>query len=150
MLHLFGWFIWSCIYSLELLMMSGMPLETCWAFNKLWNNTFYYKAASFWYFYWVILRCTNPRISDLLTREIAIPRTKKSYSCFQQIYKAIHFSKYFRSNTYQFITSLYNSQQYSFLYVFCRHSFLYDRKHFSFPFHLNLLITVRSTFTPFK
>jgi hypothetical protein len=35
-------------------MMSGMPLETCWAFNKLWNNKFYYKAASCWYFYWVI------------------------------------------------------------------------------------------------
>jgi hypothetical protein len=24
-------------------MMSGVPLETFWAFNKLWNNTFYYK-----------------------------------------------------------------------------------------------------------
>jgi len=24
-------------------MMSGGPLETCWAFNKLWNNKFYYK-----------------------------------------------------------------------------------------------------------
>ena len=33
-------------------MMSGVPLETCWAFNKLWNNKFYYKAASC-YFYWV-------------------------------------------------------------------------------------------------
>jgi len=40
-------------YSLELLMMSGVPLETCWGFNKLWNNKFYYKAASCWYFYWV-------------------------------------------------------------------------------------------------
>jgi len=28
----------GCKYSLELLMMSGVPLETCWAFNK-----FYYK-----------------------------------------------------------------------------------------------------------
>ena len=35
-------------------MMSGVPLETCWAFNKLWNNKFHYKAASCWYFYWVI------------------------------------------------------------------------------------------------
>ena len=35
-------------------MMSAVPLETCWAFNKLWNNKFYYKAASCWYFYWVI------------------------------------------------------------------------------------------------
>ena len=31
---------------LELLMMSGMPLETCWAFNERWSNKFYYKDAS--------------------------------------------------------------------------------------------------------
>jgi len=36
----------GCKYSLELLMMSGMPLETCWAFNKLWSNKSYYNAAS--------------------------------------------------------------------------------------------------------
>jgi len=24
-------------------MMSGVPLETCRAFSKLWNNKFYYK-----------------------------------------------------------------------------------------------------------
>jgi len=35
---------------LELLMMSGMPLETCWAFNERWNNKFYYKVASCWLF----------------------------------------------------------------------------------------------------
>jgi len=35
-------------------MMSGVPLETCWAFNKLWNDKFYYKAASCCYFYWAI------------------------------------------------------------------------------------------------
>ena len=23
--------------------MSGLPLETCWTFNKLWNNKFYYR-----------------------------------------------------------------------------------------------------------
>jgi hypothetical protein len=34
-------------------MMSGMLLGTCLAFNKLWNNKFYYKAASCWYFYWI-------------------------------------------------------------------------------------------------
>ena len=39
-----------CKYSLELLMMSDMPLETCWAFNKRWNNKFYYKVASCWLF----------------------------------------------------------------------------------------------------
>jgi hypothetical protein len=27
-------------------MMSGMPHETCSAFNKIWNNKFYYKVAS--------------------------------------------------------------------------------------------------------
>jgi hypothetical protein len=31
-------------------MMSGMPLETCWSFNKLWNNKFYYNVASCWLF----------------------------------------------------------------------------------------------------
>jgi len=35
---------------LELLMMSGMPLETCWSFNERWNNKFYYKVASCWLF----------------------------------------------------------------------------------------------------
>jgi hypothetical protein len=35
---------------LELLMMSGMPLETCWAFNERWNNKFYYNVASCWLF----------------------------------------------------------------------------------------------------
>jgi hypothetical protein len=34
---------------LELLMMSGVPLETCWAFNERWNNKFCYKVAS-WLF----------------------------------------------------------------------------------------------------
>jgi hypothetical protein len=36
--------------NLQLLMMSGVPLETCWAFNKLWNNKFSYKFASCWLF----------------------------------------------------------------------------------------------------
>ena len=31
-------------------MMSGMPLETCWAFNERWNNKFYHKVASCWLF----------------------------------------------------------------------------------------------------
>jgi hypothetical protein len=42
----------KCKYILELLMMSGVPLEICWAFSKIWNNKSYYKAASCWYFYW--------------------------------------------------------------------------------------------------
>jgi len=35
---------------LELLMMSSVPLETCWAFNERWNNKFCYKVASCWLF----------------------------------------------------------------------------------------------------
>ena len=35
---------------LELLMMSGVPLEICWAFNERWNNKFCYKVASCWLF----------------------------------------------------------------------------------------------------
>ena len=40
----------GCKYILELLMMSGMPLETRWAFNKLWNNKFCYNVACCWLF----------------------------------------------------------------------------------------------------
>jgi len=35
---------------LELLMMSGMPLETCWAFSERWNSRFCYRVASCWLF----------------------------------------------------------------------------------------------------
>jgi hypothetical protein len=31
-------------------MMSCVQLETCWVFNKFWNNKFYYKVASCWLF----------------------------------------------------------------------------------------------------
>jgi len=31
-------------------MMSGVPLETCWAFNERWNNKFCYKVVSCWLF----------------------------------------------------------------------------------------------------
>ena len=34
----------------ELLMMSGVSLETCWAIKKYWNNKFYYTVASCWLF----------------------------------------------------------------------------------------------------
>jgi len=37
-------------------MMSGMPLETCWAFNKRWDNKFYYKVASCWLFLLILYR----------------------------------------------------------------------------------------------
>jgi len=40
----------GCNYSFELLMMSGVSLETCWAIKKHWNNKFYYTVASCWLF----------------------------------------------------------------------------------------------------
>jgi hypothetical protein len=45
-------------------MMSGVPLETYWAFKKLLNNKFYYKAASCWFFILINLRCTDPWVSN--------------------------------------------------------------------------------------
>ena len=33
-------------------MMSDVPLEKCWAFNKRWNNKFYYKVRLVGCFYW--------------------------------------------------------------------------------------------------
>jgi len=47
-------------------MMSGVPLETCWAFNKLWNNKFYYKAATCWYFYRILLLTHYPIIEQTM------------------------------------------------------------------------------------
>jgi hypothetical protein len=62
----------------QLLMMSGVPLETCWAFNKLWNNKFCYKAASCSYLYRVIYDArideyqTTGTSHDLLLRYISL------------------------------------------------------------------------------
>jgi len=36
----------AVITGFELLMMSGLSLETCWAIKKHWNNKFYYTVAS--------------------------------------------------------------------------------------------------------
>jgi len=42
----------AAITVFELLMMSGVSLETCWAIKKHWNNKFYYTVASCWFFLW--------------------------------------------------------------------------------------------------
>jgi len=50
------WLVTTCIckpeaaIQLELLMMSGVPLNTCWAVNERRNSKFCYKAASCWLF----------------------------------------------------------------------------------------------------
>ena len=50
--------------------MSGIPLETCWAFNERWNNKFCYKVASCWLFLLSHINLANKfilKISDLRT-----------------------------------------------------------------------------------
>jgi len=51
------WFTYTCgdrpLSSLSGKCISHSDLttaETCWAFNKRWNNKFYYKVASCWLF----------------------------------------------------------------------------------------------------
>jgi len=38
------------VVELLMMMMSGVSLETCRAFNKHWNNKFWYTVASCWLF----------------------------------------------------------------------------------------------------
>jgi len=40
----------AAITVFELLMMSGVSLETCWAIKKHWNNKLSYTVASCWLF----------------------------------------------------------------------------------------------------
>jgi hypothetical protein len=49
------WFTYTCgdrpLSSLSRKWISSdVPLETCWAFNKRWNNKFYYKVSFCWLF----------------------------------------------------------------------------------------------------
>jgi hypothetical protein len=49
--HLVGFYsIYAAITVFELLMMSGVSLETCWAIRKQRNDKFYYTVASCWLF----------------------------------------------------------------------------------------------------
>jgi hypothetical protein len=47
----------AAITVFELLMISGVSPETCWAIKKHWNNKFYYTVASCWFFLWETLIC---------------------------------------------------------------------------------------------
>jgi len=57
-----GWVGTQFPPSLELLVMSGMPLETCSAFNQFWIINYITRLHLVGYFYWFILRCTDPWI----------------------------------------------------------------------------------------
>jgi hypothetical protein len=50
--------------SLELLMMNGMPLETCWVFSCFGIINSITRLHLIGYFYWFIPRCTDPWISS--------------------------------------------------------------------------------------
>jgi hypothetical protein len=52
---------------LELLMMSGIPFETCWDVNERWKDKFSYKVASCWLYILII-------ITTLQGTSIWIPR----------------------------------------------------------------------------
>jgi hypothetical protein len=56
--------IWTrgCKYGLQPLLMSVMPLETCWAFKKLGIINSFTRLYLVGYFHWFILRCTDPWI----------------------------------------------------------------------------------------
>jgi hypothetical protein len=76
--------------SLELLMMSGVPLETCWAFSKRWNNKFYYKVASCWLFlviqfrfHFILCPCHFPHIRFRSTLFQFVPPTKHKHAKIQ-------------------------------------------------------------------
>ena len=54
----------------ELLMMSGVSHETCWAIKKHKNNKFYYTAASCWFFLWDL--CYDARIHEHQTFKVLL------------------------------------------------------------------------------
>jgi hypothetical protein len=60
---------------LKLLMMSGIPLETCWAFNERWNNKFCYKIASCWLFPLNLIKCIkdrSPSVCSVFYRDLML------------------------------------------------------------------------------
>ena len=66
---------------LQLLMMSGMPLETCWAFNERWKNKFCYKVAICWLFllkYILIFKFLDSKLEE----KGYAPRNSKAFPDF--------------------------------------------------------------------
>jgi hypothetical protein len=52
----------AAITVFELMIMSGISFETCWAITKHWNNKFYYTVASCWIFLYDL--CYDARIHE--------------------------------------------------------------------------------------
>jgi hypothetical protein len=80
------WPVTTCVCNqrlqiqLELLMMSGVPLETCWAVNERWNNKFCYKVAFCWLFlrnYTTMHGSMNIKLHLLIRYSTASRRTRR-------------------------------------------------------------------------
>jgi len=75
----------AAITVFELLLMSGVPLETRWAIKKHWNNKFYYTVASCWLFLYDLSKRSGRRyikstadVSCQYTHSTADVKTNKS------------------------------------------------------------------------
>ena len=88
----------GCKYSNELLMMSGMALETCWAFNQLRNNKFYYKVASCWLF--LLIHQGQFTVTSSQTAEV-IRHRNCTGSYFQRISECADYATPKQSSTWQ-------------------------------------------------
>ena len=56
----------AAITDFEFLLMGGVSPESFWAIKKHWNNKFYYKVASCWFFLWDLCSLTFVRNFPLL------------------------------------------------------------------------------------
>jgi hypothetical protein len=72
----------AAITVFELLMMSGVSLETCWAIKKHLNNKFYYTVASYWVFLYDLYY--DARIHE---RRVGIPCSTKFNLNTTQLFK---------------------------------------------------------------
>jgi hypothetical protein len=63
-------------------MTRGVALETCWDFNKLWNNKFYYKVACIMLVFLLShLLCMDPWISKN-GKKICVNMLKLVFKCY--------------------------------------------------------------------
>jgi hypothetical protein len=69
---------------LELLMMRGVSLETCWACNERWNNKFCYKVESCWLF---LLNHTTMHGSMNIKLKIRLRCYHRAYRQLQLLHK---------------------------------------------------------------
>ena len=76
-----------------LLMMRGIPLETCWAFNERWNNKFCYKVASCWLFLLSPRKNSFNIITVVISRKARHSKPSIPFSFFHINSKHFHLSQ---------------------------------------------------------